>query len=587
MLAGLDIGILVAYMVIVLTLGLWAKRRASGSIEDYFLGGRHIPWYILGLSGMAAFLDMSGTMLQTSFFYMLGAKGYWIAWRGAVALMLAFFMIFMAKWLARSRVMTIAELIALRFGDDWQGKIARVLAAVSALIISVTMISYFFIGAGKFFHEYFPQFSPNSIAAFIFAIVMIYTVTSGFWGVVITDIFQGLLMVVVTAFITWQAMTVATPDYFAQFTTEEWRHLIPTAWTTEMPAGYASLEALGVLILFWLVLNVMQGFANPLDALSAQRFFAARSERDGALTAMQWIILMSVRFLLMMAMAVLAVSIAGQIIEPEMALPAVIQHFLPVGIKGLFIAALLAAFMSTVEALVNSSAAYFVRDIYQPFIRPDASQKRLVQISHRATIALFVIGGIGGLFGDSLNAIWSWLIMGFLTGLMAPSILKWIWWRFNAVGYITGMAAGIIGAGVQGIIFTAPPEYTTFLFVIACSTVGTIVGVYLADPTPTPVLREFYDRIRPFGWWGPIREPHGAERLREIDRENRRDLLLLIPACIAQLTLFWMMVAIVIKRWDSVAISALVIAVCSLVLYQYWYKNLRSSSDHAAARATL
>jgi solute:Na+ symporter, SSS family len=587
MLAGLDIGILVAYMVIVLTLGLWAKRRASGSIEDYFLGGRHIPWYILGLSGMAAFLDMSGTMLQTSFFYMLGAKGYWIAWRGAVALMLAFFMIFMAKWLARSRVMTIAELIALRFGDDWQGKIARVLAAVSALIISVTMISYFFIGAGKFFHEYFPQFSPNSIAAFIFAIVMIYTVTSGFWGVVITDIFQGLLMVVVTAFITWQAMTVATPDYFAQFTTEEWRHLIPTAWTTEMPAGYASLEALGVLILFWLVLNVMQGFANPLDALSAQRFFAARSERDGALTAMQWIILMSVRFLLMMAMAVLAVSIAGQIIEPEMALPAVIQHFLPVGIKGLFIAALLAAFMSTVEALVNSSAAYFVRDIYQPFIRPDASQKRLVQISHRATIALFVIGGIGGLFGDSLNAIWSWLIMGFLTGLMAPSILKWIWWRFNAVGYITGMAAGIIGAGVQGIIFTAPPEYTTFLFVIACSTVGTIVGVYLADPTPTPVLREFYDRIRPFGWWGPIREPHGAERLREIDRENRRDLLLLIPACIAQLTLFWMMVAIVIKRWDSVAISALVIAVCSLVLYQYWYKNLRSTSDHAAARATL
>jgi solute:Na+ symporter, SSS family len=289
----------------------------------------------------------------------------------------------------------------------------------------------------------------------------------------------------------------------------------------------------------------------------------------------------------MMAMAVLAVSIAGQIIEPEMALPAVIQHFLPVGIKGLFIAALLAAFMSTVEALVNSSAAYFVRDIYQPFIRPDASQKRLVQISHRATIALFVIGGIGGLFGDSLNAIWSWLIMGFLTGLMAPSILKWIWWRFNAVGYITGMAAGIIGAGVQGIIFTAPPEYTTFLFVIACSTVGTIVGVYLADPTPTPVLREFYDRIRPFGWWGPIREPHGAERLREIDRENRRDLLLLIPACIAQLTLFWMMVAIVIKRWDSVAISALVIAVCSLVLYQYWYKNLRSTSDHAAARATL
>jgi hypothetical protein len=207
MLSGLDLGILAVYLVLVMVLGLWARRRASGSIEDYFLGGRHIPWYILGLSGMAAFLDMSGTMLQTSFFYMLGAKGYWIAWRGAVALMLAFFMIFMAKWLARSRVMTIAELIALRFGADRQGQLARFLAAASALIISITMIAYFFIGAGKFFHQYFPMLSPNAIAICIFVIVMIYTTTSGFWGVVITDIFQGILMVVVTAFITWQAMS--------------------------------------------------------------------------------------------------------------------------------------------------------------------------------------------------------------------------------------------------------------------------------------------------------------------------------------------------------------------------------------------
>lgn len=582
MLSGLDIGILIGYLVIVMGIGLYAQRRASGSIEDYFLGGRSIPWFILGLSGMAAFLDMSGTMLQTSFFYLLGVKGYWVAYRGAVALMLAFYMVFMSKWLVRSRTMTIAELIAFRFGHDGPGKLARLLSAASALIISVTMISYFFIGAGKFFHQYFPALSPNAIGIGIFAVVMVYTVSSGFYGVVFTDIFQGLLMVTVAIFVTVKAMTAGTPEYFAQYAPSDWRTLFPTTWSVDMPGGYASLEMLGLLILFWLISNVLQGFASPLDALSAQRFFAAKDEREGSLTAMQWIVLMSLRFLLMVSVAVLALRIAGEIAEPEMALPAVIEHFLPSGLKGIFIAALLAAFMSTVEALVNSSAAYFVRDVYQPFINPGASDRRLVRVSYLTTAALFVLGGAIGLFGDSLNAVWSWLIMGFLTGILAPSILKWVWWRFNATGYAGGMIAGIAGAALQGVVFTSPPEYVVFLFVIVCSTAGTFAGVFLGRPTERSVLQHFYERIRPFGAWGPMRQACPAAFVERADRENRRDLWLLIPACVAQLTIFWLMVAIVVKRWDSVWISLAILAACVVVLYRYWYRNLRHTSIPAA-----
>ncbi|HYE58746.1 MAG TPA: hypothetical protein VD948_09580, partial [Rhodothermales bacterium] len=331
--------------------------------------------------------------------------------------------------------------------------------------------------------------------------------------------------------------------------------------------------------------NVLQGFANPLDALSAHRFFAAKNEREGALTAMQWIALMTVRFLLMTAIAVLAISIAAKVVEPEMVLPAVIDHYLPTGIKGLFLAAELAAFMSTLEGLVNASAAYFVRDLYQPFFRPDADNRQLVRMSKVATAALFLLGGAIGLLGDSLNAIWSWLIMGFLTGLMPPGLLKWTWWRFNATGYVGGMLAGIVGAGLQGFLFTDPAEYVVFLFVIGCSTLGTLAGVYLGQPTERSVLEEFYRRIRPFGFWGPIRQPYATGVLARIDRENRRDLLLLIPACIAQLTLFWIAVAVVVKRWDSVLISTVIVAVCAAILYRYWYRNLDRTGGPALAPA--
>jgi len=126
MLNQIDLTIIAVYFLLVTGVGLFVAKRASGSIENYFLAGRNIPWYILGISGMATFIDIAGTMLQVSFFYMLGVKGYWVAYRGAVALFLAFLMIFMAKWLNRSGYMTNAEWISFRFGKEKQGQTALI-----------------------------------------------------------------------------------------------------------------------------------------------------------------------------------------------------------------------------------------------------------------------------------------------------------------------------------------------------------------------------------------------------------------------------------------------------------------------------
>jgi Na+/proline symporter len=577
MLSGIDIGIIVVYLILTTGIGLYMARRASGSINDYFLGGRTIPWYILGITGMATYIDVSGTMVQTSFFYMFGVKGYWVAFRGAVALFLAFLMIFMGKWLNRSNVMTNAEWMEFRFGNDRQGQTARLLSAFSILVLIIAFAAYFFIGTGKFFSAYLP-FSAEVNGLIFYGIVTIYTMAAGFYGVVYTDVFQAMLIFAMIVFFTVKAMVIGTPAYYQAFTSAEWHTLLPS-WKMSMPAGYENMKLFGLLILSWIVTNVFQGFALPFDAWTSQRYYAAKNERESSLVAAQWIVLFSLRFLLMMGIAVLAVGIAGMIGDPEMAFNAVIEHYVPPIAKGLILAALLAAAMSTLSSFVNASAAYYVKDIYQRHIKPNASNRHLIRVSYVSTISIIVLGVLIGWNMPTINYIWAWIIMGLFTGMMPPNIIKWFWWRFNGMGYAFGMGSGMLVAILQQLFFQDWPEYTTFAFVVLISTIGTIIGVYAGKPTDKSVLLNFFKKTRPFGFWGPIRQECDPEFLKEVDRENRRDQLLLLPACLWQVTLFWLMTALVVKNWASVGASLLLIAVLSAVLYQYWYKNLHKVSS--------
>jgi SSS family solute:Na+ symporter len=573
MLTGIDIGIIIIYLLLTIGIGLYMARRAKGSLNDYFLGGRTIPWYILGITGMATYIDVSGTMVQTSFFYMFGVKGYWVAFRGAMALFLAFLMVFMGKWLNRSGVMTNAEWMEFRFGSDKQGQTARLLSALSILILIIAFTAYFFIGTGKFFSAYLP-FRPEINGLLFYGIVTIYTVAAGFYGVVYTDVFQAVLIGGMILFFTVKAMIVGTPEYFHAFTIQEWHTLTPS-WTMQMPAGYESMHLFGLLIIFWIITNVFQGFALPFDAWTSQRYYAAKNERESSLVAAQWIVLFSLRFLLMMGVGILAMGIAGKIGDPEMAFTAVIEHYVPPIAKGLILAALLAAAMSTLSSFVNASAAYYVKDIYQRHIKKNASNRHLINASYVSTVAIIVLGVIVGWKMPTINYIWAWIIMGLFTGMMPPNIIKWFWWRFNGMGYAYGMGSGMLAAILQQAFFPNLPEYSIFIFVVVVSTIGTIIGVYAGKPTDKDVLLNFYKKTRPFGFWGPVRKECDSALLLEIDKENHRDLLLLLPACLWQVTLFWLMTAFVAKKWQSVGISLVIIAALSYLLYCYWYKGLK------------
>ena len=177
----IDLIIIIVYLFAIVVVGLLVQKKASKDIDSYFLGNRKLPWWVLGASGMASNTDIAGTMINTAFIYALGTKGFFIEIRGGVTLIMAFLMVFMGKWNRRSQVMTQAEWMHFRFGKDKEGDIARVIAAIASITMTIAMVTYFVIGAGKFVGE-FLGIEPIFASLIMVVLAMIYTVASGLYG---------------------------------------------------------------------------------------------------------------------------------------------------------------------------------------------------------------------------------------------------------------------------------------------------------------------------------------------------------------------------------------------------------------------
>ncbi len=189
-----DYTVIGSYLAVLVVIGFVLKRMASRSIEDYFLGGRKLPWWLLGISGMGNFVDMTGTMLIVSFLFMLGPRGLYIEFRGGACLVLAFMMLWVGKWHRRSNCMTGAEWMIYRFGENAMAQAARAITAVATIIFMMSMLAYLIKGAGLFLPIFMP-FSPFTCALIMVAITILYSVVSGFYGVVYTDLFQCVIIV--------------------------------------------------------------------------------------------------------------------------------------------------------------------------------------------------------------------------------------------------------------------------------------------------------------------------------------------------------------------------------------------------------
>ena len=208
-LSTVDYTIISVYFLFLITLGFILSRKASASLEDYFLGGRRLPWWALGVSGTASQLDMTGTMLIVSFLFMLGPRGLFIEFRGGAVLIMAVLLLWTGKWHYRSRCMTGAEWMIYRFGESVSGNIARVVTVISVIIAVVAGLAYLIKGVGLFLSMFLP-FSPMVCALIMIGVASLYTMVSGFYGVVYTDLFQSVIILLAVVSVTALAVVTIT-----------------------------------------------------------------------------------------------------------------------------------------------------------------------------------------------------------------------------------------------------------------------------------------------------------------------------------------------------------------------------------------
>lgn len=564
----LDYTIIVVYLIVLAVIGVLLAHRAGQSSEHYFLGGRALPWWALGSSGMASNLDVAGTMTIVALLYLYGLHGFFIEMRGGVVLPIAVFLAFMGKWHRRSAVMTTAEWMLLRFGDGRQGRAARFMAALTYLIITVAMTVFFFTAGGKFLAEFLP-FTPLQCTLGMALVAFGYTLIGGLYGVVWTDVFQAGIIGAAAVYLSVVAARQVTPELLAAWPGAQFNQFLPR-W--ESP-GLTPYGAFGWFLCVWAGKGLLEGLGGSGgSAYMAQRYYAARTDAECQKIGMLWTVLFAFRWPMVLGFAVLAIKLGIDASSPaaaERVLPLVLQSdYFPPGIRGLMVAALLAAAMSTFDSTVNAGASYLVKDIYEPW-RSRPGGRELVWVGYAASALIVGLGLLIALLaGATVLGVWVSIVMLLFPAFLVPFALRWYWSRFNGAGFATGVAAGFLAAIM---FFLLPPagwnEAQQFLLIAGCSLAGSILGSQLTAPVPPDTLRAFYARVAPFGWW-----PRAWRD--SFRREHRRDGVRLTVALLWQVLTFLLPMGLVLGLWSAVLPAAAV----WLALFYHLIRDVQKSA---------
>ena len=616
----LDIIIIVAYLLSTVLIGYWVSNRASRSMQDYFLGGNSMPWYMLGISNASGMFDISGTMLLVSWMFVYGIKSVWIPWLWPTFNQI-FLMVYLSAWLRRSKVMTGAEWIQTRFGTGRGAQASHLIVVIYAFVSIIGFFTYAFKGIGKFAQTYLPwHLSANEYALILIAITAIYVIKGGMISVVITEVVQFFILSIASFAVGFIAMAKVSPEMFHRVVPAGWDNIffgwhLNLDWATLLPAATEKIHQDGYgLFGFFVMMLLFKGIpisaAGPAPNYDMQRVLSAKNPREASMMS-AWVnvVLTPPRYFLIMGLTVLAAAFfepnlraMGTNMDFELVLPYALGKFVPVGLMGFLIAGLLAAFMSNFAATVNAAPPYFVNDIYKRFINPNASPKTYVRLSYLASFTVIVIGVAIGWNVTSVNEVVVWIVSGLWGGYTASNVLKWYWWRFNGWGYFWGMVTGIAAAlGMPSIVKQIPvvqhllATYSinmevVFIFpiVVGISLIGCLAGTLLTKQEDDAVLIDFYKRVRPWGFWGPVlkkvlAEDPGFKR----NKDFFRDMFNIVVGITWQIALVALPLYVVIHEYKRAALAAGIILVTSAILKFTWYDHLsvrEVETDKVAAK---
>ncbi|HKP32718.1 MAG TPA: sodium:solute symporter family protein, partial [Chitinophagaceae bacterium] len=608
----IDIAIIVAYLIIMVMLGWLLRKKASQNKESYLLGGKKLPWYMLGLSDASDMFDISGTMWMVALCFVYGVKSIWIPWLWPVFNQV-FNMMYLAKWLRRSNANTGAEWLATRFGLSGKGvRGSHNIVVAFALIGCLGFLAYGFVGLGKFIEIFVPwdlvqpympfDIGPGYVAHFygiVFTLfAMFYSILGGMHSIVLGDFIKYAIMTIgcisigVIAMIHLDGKTLNVPEgwtdpFFGWNLNLNWTGIVDDANKKINDDGFSLF---GIFFMMMLFKGIFAALAGPAPNYDMQKILSTRSPKEASkMTGFVSIVLLPVRYSMVIGLTVLGLLYFPELnladgkggTDFERVLPATINNFLPVGILGLVLTGLLGAFMGTFSGTLNAAQAYIVNDIYLKYINPNAPTKRVMVMNYLTGIVVVAIGVTIGFFAENVNSILQWIVSGLYGGYIAANVLKWHWWRFNARGFYWGMLAGIIPAILlaafksKGIISGLELYWFPVLFLL--SILGCIFGTYSSPPTENAVLKDFYRTVRPWGFWKPIHDQVVAE---DPDfKPNKRfglDMFNVAVGIIGQLCLTILPMYIVLGMQLPLFVTIALIIIIVLILKRTWWNKLEN-----------
>ena len=329
--------------------------------------------------------------------------------------------------------------------------------------------------------------------------------------------------------------------------------------------------------------GILASLAGPAPNYDMQKVLSTKSPKDAAkMSGLVSVLLLPVRYAMIIGFTVLALLHYSQLdlhsaagIDFEKILPSAILAFVPVGLMGLLLAGLLAAFMGTFAGTLNAAQAYIVNDIYLKYVEPTASNKKISRMNYASGLLVAVVGIVLGLFVRDVNSILQWIVSALYGGYVAANVLKWHWWRFNASGYFWGMLAGIVPALILPGLFQGTVALYYFPLLFLLSLAGCVIGALLTPPTETEVLKNFYRTVRPWGMWKPIHDLVLAED--PTFKPNKRfgwDMFNVGLGIIGQLCLTILPMYLVLMQKGPLAITVAILAVIALILKKTWWNKL-------------
>jgi len=605
-LQALDIIVLVAYLVTMIMIGFWVRKKAGRNKESYLLGGKSLPWYYLGLSNASGMFDISGTMWMVTLAFVYGLKSLWLPWLWPVFNQV-FLMMYLSVWLRRSNVTTGAEWMITRFGSGKDSSLAQWIIVVFAILSCLGFLAYGFVGLGKFVEIFIPweavqpyipfnvapEYVPHFYGIVFTLISVIYAILGGMRSIVLADVVQYSIMTVAAVAVAVIAMMKLNghplhvphgwdSPFFGKTMGLDWSGIIADVNEKIKSDGF---EPFSLFFALMLIKGILASLAGPAPNYDMQKLLSTRSPREAAkMSGFVSVILLPTRYLMIIGFAVLGLLYFDQLdlrtatgaIDFERILPSSINSFVPAGLMGLLLAGLLAAFIGTFAGTLNAAQAYIVNDIYLKYINKTAPDKKVTGVTYLVGIIVVLVSIVMGFFAGNVNDILQWIVSALYGGFIAANVLKWHWWRFNAGGFFWGMIVGIMAAMVFPSIFTGVPLYSwPLLFLISLA--ASVAGTLLSRPTDMTVLKSFYRTVRPWGIWKPVYEEVIKEDPSfEPNRRFRWDMINVVLGIAGQCCLTLLPMYLVLSMKLPLIVTVAILSIIIIILKKTWWDKLEN-----------